>query len=84
MPSKEELQSDFYKAQLIAPIDTDDVKTFIEQLKKRKAPGKTGITNKMLQKLPGSYIKQLVKMLNAALSNEHLNELFYVATGQFL
>ena len=38
-PTKEELQKEFYTAQLLAPIDTDDVKTFINQLKKRKAPG---------------------------------------------
>ena len=35
-PSKEDLQNDFYKSQLIAPIEPEDVKLFIRQLKKKK------------------------------------------------
>ena len=34
-PSKEDLQNDFYKSQLIAPIEPEDVKLFIRQLKKK-------------------------------------------------
>merc|ERR1711874_406918 len=36
-PSKEDLKNDFYKSQLIAPIEPEDVKLFIRQLKKRKS-----------------------------------------------
>ena len=65
--SKEDLQNHFYKSQLIAPIEPEDVKLFIRQLKKKKSPGKSGITNKMLKKLPNSNIYP-TKIYNAALS----------------
>ena len=61
---------------MIAPIDEDDVKTFIDQLKKRKAPGRSGITNKMLKKLPNSYIEYFIKIFNAALSMGYFPESF--------
>ena len=66
----------FYKSQLIAPIEPEDVKLFIRQLKKKKSPGKSGITNKMLKKLPNSYINYLTKIFNAALSMGYFPDSF--------
>ena len=74
--SKEDLQNHFYKSQLIAPIEPEDVKLFIRQLKKKKSPGKSGITNKMLKKLPNSYITYLTKIYNAALSMGYFPDSF--------
>ena len=78
-PSKEDLQKDFYKSQLIAPIKPEDVKLFIRQLK--KSPGKSGIPNKMLKKLPNSYIIHLTKIYNAALSLGYFPDSFIQLTS---
>ena len=50
-PFKEDLQMIFYQSQVIASIEPEDVKQFIRQLKRKKTPGKSGITNKMLKKV---------------------------------
>ena len=76
LPSKEDLQNDFYKSQLIAHIEPEDVKLFMRQLKKKKSPGKSGITNKMLKKLPNSYVNYLTKIYNAALSMGYFPDIF--------
>ena len=75
-PSKEDLQNDFYKSQLLAPIEPEDVALFIRQLKNKKSPGKSGITNKMLKKLPKSYVNYLTKLYNAALSMGYFPDSF--------
>ena len=75
-PSKEDLKNNYYKSQLLAPIEPDDVKDFISQLKKKKSPGKTGITNKMLKNLPKSYIHYLTHIYNAALSMGYFPDCF--------
>lgn len=67
-PTNEELKNNFSKAQLLAPIELEDVKFFIRKLKNKKTPGESGITNIMLKKLPDKFLQNLVKLYNASLS----------------
>ena len=75
-PSKKEMKDDIYRAQLLAPIDFDDVKYYVRQLKDKKAPGETGISNKIVKQLPNKFLHNLVKIYNAALSMGYFPDQF--------
>ena len=75
-PSKEDLKNDFHRAQLLAPIELEDVKYFISRLKNKKAPGESGITNIMLKNLPDEFTENIVKIYNASLSMGYFPQSF--------
>ena len=76
VPTQKEIKDDIYRSQLLAPIDFDDVKYYVRQLKDKKAPGKTGISNRIVKQLPNKFLHNLVKIYNAALSMGYFPEQF--------
>ena len=76
VPSKADLKNKFYEAQLLAPIELEDVKYFISRLKNKKAPGESGITNIMLKNLPDKFTNNIVKIYNASLSMGYFPQSF--------
>ena len=53
---------------VITPRDT---RTIVRRLKKRKAPGKDGITNKMLKEMPRKGMVALTNIINAIVRREY-------------
>ena len=76
VPTKEQLRENFSRHQLLAPIELDDVKTHIKRLKDKKAPGESGLSNRMVKKFPDKFLMNWVKIYNAALSLGYFPENF--------
>ena len=79
-PTSTQIRENYAIYGLEAPIDLEDVKFFIKRLKNRKTPGKSGITNKMLKKLPDEFLLNFVNIFNAALSMGYFPKAFKQAT----
>ena len=66
--SREQMKRDPAQHQLEAEMDLDDIKFFIRRLKNKKAPGKSGISNRIIKKIPDAFLQHIVDIFNAALS----------------
>ena len=67
-PTNEQMRQDPSLHDLTAPIILDDIKFFISKLKTKKAAGSSGISNRMIKKMPDKFLQHLVNLFNAALS----------------
>ena len=78
-PSKDPLFDDFIHTSVeemlatppldpIIPVEPEEITTYISKLKIKKAPGRDGITNKMIKNLPPNAIITISKILTAMLN----------------
>ena len=75
-PPKNLPESQYSQGRLLAPIDCEEVKLIIKQLKNKKSSGKSGISNRMLKKLPQNCFEILTDLYNACLSLGYFPEIF--------
>ena len=78
-PSKNIHESEYSQGQLLAPIDCEEVKQIISQLK-NKSSGNSGISNRMLKNLTQRYFEILSDLYNACSSLGYFLEAFKQAT----
>ena len=67
-PTSEQMRQNPTTYELNAPIVLDDLKFFIRKLKNKKASGESGISNRMIKKMPDNFLQHLTNIFNAALS----------------
>ena len=67
-PTSEQMRTNPSLHDLQAPILTDDLKFFIRKLKNKKAAGASGISNRMIKKMPDTFLQHLANLFNVSLS----------------
>ena len=67
-PTREQMRQEPSTHLLQAPILLEDLKPFISRLKNKKAPGASGISNRIIKKIPDEFLQHIVNIYNAALS----------------
>lgn len=66
-------------SEIIRPTSPSEVRTIIKQLKIKKAPGKDGITNKMIRHAPPKAVMHIVAIINAILRLRYFPDKWKVA-----